>query len=99
MILPTQKRISTQINSRFFVYFGKPKVGKSSLAAALDENLIIDLEKGYEHLDAMVIEANSVKDLAEIAKAIDEKNKQEGKKFYKYITIDNGTKLEELVLP
>jgi len=99
MVLPEEKRKATNPNPRFFVFFGKPKVGKSSLASALEDNLIIDLEKGYTHLDALVVEANSVQDLGEIAKAIRSKNEELGRKAYKYITIDNGTKLESMVEP
>lgn len=97
MNLPTQKRNAISINPKFLVYFGKPKVGKTTLAAGLENNLIIDLEKGTHHLDALVLEANSVKELSEIAKAISDKNKEINGYFYKYITIDNGTKLEEIV--
>ena len=45
------------------------------------------------------MEASSVKELSEIAKAIADKNKELGKYAYKRITIDNGTKLEEMILP
>ena len=99
MILPTEKRNAVSVNPRFLVYFGKPKVGKTTLAAGLEDNLIIDLEKGTYHLSALVMEASSVKELSEIAKAIADKNKELGKYAYKRITIDNGTKLEEMILP
>lgn len=99
MILPTEKRTAVTINPRFLVYFGKPKAGKTTLAAGLDSNLIIDLEQGTHHLEALVVEAKSVKDLSDIAKAIGDKNKEIGKYFYQRITIDNGTKLEEMILP
>lgn len=99
MILPTEKRKAVTVNPKFLVYFGKPKVGKTTLAAGLDGNLIIDLEKGTYHLDAMVLEASSVNDLSIIAKTIADKNKEIGGYAYKYITIDNGTKLEEMILP
>lgn len=98
MILPTEKRNAVSVNPRFLVYFGKPKVGKTTLAAGLEDNLIIDLEKGTYHLSALVMEASSVKELSEIAKAIADKNKELGKYAYKRITIDNGTKLEEMIL-
>lgn len=99
MILPNQKRKAVTTNPKFLIYFGKPKVGKTTLAAGLENNLLIDLEQGSYHLDAMVLEAKSVNDLFEIAKAIDAKNKEINGYFYKYITIDNGTRLEELILP
>lgn len=99
MILPNEKTIAKIENPAFLVYFGKPKAGKSTLASLLEDNLIIDLEKGYKHLSALIVEASSVEDLSEIAIAIKAKNKELGKFAYKRITIDNGTKLEELILP
>ena len=66
--------------------------------AALDNNLIIDLENGYQALSALVIQARSVNDFAEIANALREKIKELGHHPYKYITIDNATRLEEMCL-
>ena len=66
--------------------------------AALDNNLIIDLENGYQALSALVIQARSVNDFAEIANALREKIKELGHYPYKYITIDNATRLEEMCL-
>lgn len=71
---------------------------KSTLAASIDNNLIIDLENGYQALEAMVIQARSVKDFGDIATAIREEIKETGKKPYKYITIDNATRLEDMCL-
>lgn len=77
----------------------KPKSGKSSLMASLDNNLIIDLEDGYRSLDVMCIQARSATDLYNIKTAVEEKNKEnEGKPFYRFITIDNATRLEEMSL-
>lgn len=66
--------------------------------AALDNNLIIDLENGYQALSALVVQARSIKDFAEIANALREKIKELGRYPYKYITIDNATRLEEMCL-
>lgn len=71
---------------------------KSTLAASIDNNLIIDLEDGYQALEAMVVQARSVKDFGDIATAIREEIKETGKKPYKYITIDNATRLEDMCL-
>ena len=64
----------------------------------LDNNLIIDLEGGSEFLEALAVQARSVKDLGEIANAIRNEIKETGKKPYKYITIDNASRLEEICL-
>ena len=71
---------------------------KSTLAASIENNLIIDLEDGYQALEAMVVQARSVKDFGDIATAIREEIKETGKKPYKYITIDNATRLEDMCL-
>lgn len=98
VILPTIKTKPKISNPKFFVYFGKPKAGKSTIASQLEGNLIIDLEHGYDYLEALVVNASSLEDLSQIAAAIEEANIAAGGYAYKYITIDNGTKLEELVM-
>lgn len=98
LILPTEKSIPKVNNPKLLILFGKPKSGKSTLMAALDNNLIIDLENGYQALSALIVQARSVKDFAEIANALREKIKELGRYPYKYITIDNATRLEEMCL-
>ena len=66
--------------------------------ANLDNNLIIDLENGYQALSALIVQARTVNDFAEIANALREEIKNTGKFPYKYITIDNATRLEEMCL-
>ena len=67
--------------------------------ASLENNLIIDLENGYQALSALVVQARNVNDFAEIANALKaEIEKNSGKFPYKYITIDNATRLEEMCL-
>ena len=99
LILPTERSVPKVNNPHFLILFGRPKAGKSTLMAALDNNLIIDLENGYQALSALVVQARSVNDFAEIASAIREKTKELGHYPYKYITIDNATRLEEICLP
>ena len=72
---------------------------KTSAVAQLESNLIIDLEGGSQFIDAMAVQARSVKDLGEIAQAIRAENNKVGHNFYKHITIDNATRLEEICLP
>jgi hypothetical protein len=96
--LPTIKSEPKIYNAKFLVYFGKPKVGKTSIASLLPNNLIIDLENGTDFLSAMVLKANNVTELSEIAAAIANANKEAGKFVYDYITIDNGTKLQDLIM-
>lgn len=96
--LPTERKKVENFNPKFMVLFGKPKSGKSSLMASLDSNLIIDLEDGYRALPVMEIQARKAEDMFHIANAIQAKIKELGTYPYKYITIDNATRLEEMCL-
>ena len=98
IVLPTERRKATDYNPRLMVLFGKPKCGKSSLMASLDSNLIIDLEDGYRALDVMCVQARNAADIFNIKAAIEQKNQEVGKNFYRFITIDNATRLEEMSL-
>lgn len=98
IVLPKEKVKAKIENPRFLIIFGKPKAGKTTLASRLDNNLIVDLEGGSEFLEALAVQARSVKDLGDIATAIREEIKQTGKKPYKYITLDNASRLEEICL-
>lgn len=98
MILPKQKLKPVTQNARFLVLFGKPKSGKTTIMASLDNNLILDLEGGSAFLEALSVQIRSVADFGEVAKAIREEIKQTGKQPYKYITIDNASRLEEMCL-
>lgn len=99
IVLPTERRKATDYNPRLMVLFGKPKCGKSTLMASLDSNLIIDLEDGYRALDVMCVQARNAQDIYQIKTAIEQKNHENGDKpFYRFITIDNATRLEEMSL-
>lgn len=99
IVLPTERRKATDYNPRLMVLFGKAKSGKSTLMASLDNNLIIDLEDGYRALDVMCVQARSAADIYNIKNAIEQKNAENGgKPFYRFITIDNATRLEEMSL-
>lgn len=96
--LPTKRSVVENYNPKFMIIGGLPKSGKSSFVAAIDSNLIIDLEDGYRSLPVMKIQARSMKDLQDIKEAIIAKGKELHKAPYKYITIDNATRLEEMSL-
>lgn len=98
LVLPKEKTLPCKNSMRFVIFFGRPKAGKSSAMAALDSNLIIDLENGYKNLSALVIQARNINDFGEIAKVLQEEIQKTGKYPYKYITIDNATRLEEMCM-
>jgi energy-coupling factor transporter ATP-binding protein EcfA2 len=92
--LPTKIVKATTKSPKNMIIFSKPKVGKTTLLAQLDNCLIIDLENGTDYVDAMKVKANSVADIAKIGKAITDAGKP-----YKFIAIDTITALEEMCIP
>ena len=94
IILPTKKIKAVSQSPRNLIIFSKPKVGKTSLLAELEDSLIIDMEEGSNYVNAVKLKANSVKDLFEIGKAIEKAGKP-----YKYIVLDTVTALESICVP
>lgn len=98
MELPKEKVKSTSQNPRSMIIFSQPKIGKTTLLAQLDNNLILDLEKGTSFIDALKIEINSYEELTEVIKKLREL-KDADKMTYKYVTVDTVTRLEDLIMP
>lgn len=96
--LPTERSVVTNYNPKLLILMGLPKCGKSTVVASLDSNLIIDLEDGYRSLSVMKVQARSANDLFAIRNAIIKKGKEIKKAPYRFITIDNATRLEEMSL-
>jgi hypothetical protein len=94
IVLPKKKVSATRTNPKRMVIYSKPKTGKTTAYAGLENNLIIDLENGSDYVDAMKIKARNLEELIAIGKKI----KEDGKP-YKYVTIDTVTALEDMVLP
>lgn len=99
IILPTERRKASNYNPRLLIIYGRPKSGKSSAVASLDDNLIIDLENGYRALDVMSVDVKDAMELFMVKKALANKMDELGRVPYKFITIDNATRLEEMSLP
>lgn len=98
IVLPTQKVPATSTNPQYLILYGQPKSGKTSCLAQLENNLIVDLEGGSKFIDALAVQARTITDLGEIAQAVRAKNEEVGHNFYKHITIDNATRLEDICL-
>jgi hypothetical protein len=90
MELPKVPIKPTTQNPKRVVIFSQPKMGKTTFASQLENNLIIDLEQGSDYVTALKVQANSLAELNDIGKAIHEAGKP-----YKFITVDTCTKLEE----
>lgn len=75
------------------IIFSKPKVGKTTLLAGLENCLILDFENGSDYVEALKLKVNNIEKLREIGKAIKEADYP-----YKYIAIDTVTALEEFCI-
>lgn len=93
MNLPTSKNKPATDNPKLLILFGKPKSGKTTIMASLENNLIVDMEDGSNYVECMAVKAKNISDLKEISKAIKEAGYP-----YKYITLDTVTALEDITL-
>jgi hypothetical protein len=94
IVLPKKKVSATRTNPKRMVIYSKPKTGKTTAYAGLENNLIIDLENGSDYVDALKVKANNLQELIAIGKEV----KNQGRP-YDYVTIDTVTALEEMVMP
>jgi len=94
IVLPTKKVKKQRINPKRLIIYSKPKTGKTTAFAGLEDNLILDLEQGSEYVEALKVKINSLQELLDTGKAIKEQGKP-----YKYVTIDTVTALESMVMP
>ena len=94
IVLPTKKVGPQRVNPKRLIIYSKPKTGKTSAFAGLNDNLIIDLENGADYVEALKIQITSLQELLETGKAIKEAGNP-----YKYVTIDTVTALEDMVMP
>lgn len=108
IILPTQKINASRKNPRKIILFGKPKTGKSTALANLDNCLILDLEGGTDYLNALKIDiigearkqdVEPIVALKQVINSIKEANIANNGFVYKYGAIDTISILEEMVLP
>lgn len=92
--LPKKKSAAVHKSPKNLIIFSKPKVGKTSLLAELEDCLILDLEKGSDYVDAMKMSVSSVEEIKQIGEQIKKENYP-----YKYIAVDTITALEEMCIP
>ena len=94
IVLPTKKVKAERQNPKRLLVYSKPKTGKTTAFAGLDDNLILDLESGSDYVEALKIKVSNLQELLDAGKAI----KAAGNP-YKYITIDTVTALEDMIQP
>lgn len=92
--LPTSKVAKTAVNAKRLVIYSKPKTGKTTAYAGLENNLLLDLENGSGYVEALKVQIDSLADLRKTGTAILEAGCP-----YKYLTIDTVTALEDMIMP
>lgn len=90
MVLPSQPSAPTATDPRILIIYGAPKVGKTTVLSQLPNNLIVDLEKGTEYLNALTIKVNDITEYEQVATLL---RQAPGK--YDYIAIDTISTLED----
>lgn len=91
--LPKTKIAPVRANPKRLVIYSKPKAGKTSALALLDNCLILDFESGSDYVEAIKLKVDSLATLRTIGQEIIKANKP-----YKYIAIDTVTALEEMCI-
>jgi hypothetical protein len=91
--LPLTPVKATIKSPKELIIFSKPKVGKTTLLAGLENCLILDFEDGSDYIDAIKLKVDSIDQLREIGKAIKDANYP-----YKCIAVDTVTALEEFCI-
>lgn len=94
MLLPKEKIKKETANPGRLIIYAPPKQGKTTILAELENNLIIDTEKGTRYVDALSVNVETADDLSNLRNAIIEAGCP-----YQRITFDTVTQLEEIVLP
>tara|TARA_R100000654_G_scaffold328_2_gene1227 strand:+ start:19092 stop:19817 length:726 start_codon:yes stop_codon:yes gene_type:complete len=94
IVLPTKKVKKERVNPKRLIIYSKPKTGKTTAFAGLENNLILDLENGSGYVEALKVKIENLQDLLDAGKAIKEADKP-----YKYVTVDTVTALESMVMP
>jgi hypothetical protein len=93
IVLPTKPTVAVRVDPKRMVIYSKPKAGKTSALALLENNLILDFENGSDYVTGMKLKVDNLAKLKEIGKAILEAGKP-----YRYITVDTVTAIEEMCI-
>lgn len=89
-MLPTKKEDAQSLSPLSLILYGSPKIGKTEVLAALDNFLLVDLEEGSNHVNALKYKVHNFEELTELGKDIIKANKP-----YQGLIYDTITELEE----
>ena len=70
IVLPTKKVKKERINPKRLIIYSKPKTGKTTAFAGLENNLILDLENGSEYVEALKVKIDNLQELLDAGKAL-----------------------------
>lgn len=113
IILPKERNKVIRRDPRLFILYSAPKVGKTTLISTLDNNLILDLERGSDYLEALSVTIIGLVPPLNESEESKEKRIEKGEYYlhevgreiymqgrpYKFISVDTVTMLEDLILP
>lgn len=88
--LPREPIPATTGDPRILTLYGPPKVGKTTICAALPNALMLDLENGSDYVSAMKLKAQSLAEFEDIINEIVKMGKP-----YQYLINDTIDKIED----
>lgn len=91
IVLPLQPIKAVVKSPKNLIIFSKPKIGKTSALAELENAFLLDFEEGSDYVEAMKYKIDNVSTLFKVGKAIKEADYP-----YQYIIIDTVTALETM---
>jgi len=91
IVLPTRRAVIERVNPKRMVIYSKPKAGKTTAIAGLDDCLILDFEDGAGFVSAMKINIDNLSKLRQVGTQILNQGRP-----YKYIAVDTVTALEDM---
>ena len=92
--LPTSKIPAEIQDPKRLIIFSKPKRGKTTALANLDNCLIVDTENGSDYVEALKVKINSIQDINDLCKQLKAANYP-----YDFIALDTITMLEDVCKP
>lgn len=78
--------ITRDLRSKLLCLYGQPKVGKTTFAAQIEDNLLLACEKGYNGLSGLY--AQDITKWSEIKTVVKQLASDKAKEMFKTVTID-----------